>query len=76
MVNEKGEAYDKSMYHTLSEGFSVALIELKTKANYFVSTYSYYVSEIFKKYFRISQLHFNLSLKRQKKKHVFQNMES
>lgn len=38
MVNEEDEAYDKSMYHTLSEKlftFSVTSVKLKIKATYF-----------------------------------------
>jgi len=39
MVNEEDEAYDESMYHTLSERlftFSLTLIELNIKAIYFI----------------------------------------
>lgn len=39
MVNEEDEAYDYSMYQTFSERsftFSVALVELRIKAIYFI----------------------------------------
>lgn len=70
------------MYHTLSEWlftFSVALVELKIKATFFIWLHLVKIIlwVIFFIYFSISQLHFNfLSLKRQKKRYVFQNTES
>lgn len=70
------------MYHTLSEWlftFSVALVELKIKATFFIWLHLVKIIlwVIFFMYFGISQLHFNfLSLKRQKKRSVLQNTES